>query len=255
MNGKISRIDIKSFLSMLSQDGLSCEVKIFVGNDTGVIHLIKGHPADASYLEWSGTRALLELLALDKTDVEVDRLGGDIVARNRFSMDVLLLEAAKIQDEASTKIQLQADDLGLPDDEDFQEPMNNSQPQNGENMITSSRIQELLKYLKNEAGDGLLGADIFSSADGQSLGGINGGNAKACALFSQITTSLIQTMTVGGFAKIKDYYMLNLKNNTTIFVIILDQIEISIAINNQKTKLGLMLNLVIPGLLKLAQSP
>ncbi len=62
-------------------------------------------------------------------------------------------------------------------------------------------------------------------------------------------------MAVGGFAKIKDYYMLNLKNNTTIFVIILDQIEISIAINNQKTKLGLMLNLVIPGLLKLAKSP
>lgn len=103
MNGKISRIDIKSFLSMLSQDGLSCEVKVFAGNDFGVIHLIKGHPADAKFKHWDGTRALLELLALDKTDMEVDRLSSEVVARNRFSMDVLLLEAAKIQDEASTK--------------------------------------------------------------------------------------------------------------------------------------------------------
>ena len=48
------------------------------------------------------------------------------------------------------------------------------------------KLQEAVKTLKDDLGDGLLAADIYTNTDGQSIAGYNT-NPKACALFNRMT--------------------------------------------------------------------
>lgn len=111
-------------------------------------------------------------------------------------------------------------------------------------------IASALQFLKTELGSGLVAADIYTGADGQSLGGINT-NPKASALFSRITSQLSTALKSAEFPGLKDYYMLTLEGDKAVVIALLGDYELGMMIDTSEAKQGFVINLVIPGVLEI----
>lgn len=120
--------------------------------------------------------------------------------------------------------------------------------------MTNEKIQETLRYAQQELGEGLVAIDFYSAADAQSLAGINN-IEKGAALFSRMTSIISKALAVANFDPLQDYYMMHYENNATGFVLLHDEYQIGIVLNTEKAKLGIMVNLVIPGIMEILRKP
>jgi hypothetical protein len=107
------------------------------------------------------------------------------------------------------------------------------------------KMRESVEKLKEDMGDGLLAADIFSTADGQSIYGFNS-NAKACALFNQVTSFLSRSLKGSNFPPLGKYYIVDLADFKMVLVIPMDEYQWGMLVDTKKTQTGLLLNVILP---------
>ena len=107
------------------------------------------------------------------------------------------------------------------------------------------KLNAAIKNLKSDLEDGLIATDIFGTADGQSLAGINS-NPQACALFNRITNYMIGALKGAGFPELGRHYILDLTNNAMVIVIPMGDFHWGMLIDRSKTQMGLLLNVVLP---------
>jgi hypothetical protein len=105
-------------------------------------------------------------------------------------------------------------------------------------------VTDAISKLKDDLGDGLIATDIFGY-DGQSIGGINV-QPKACALFTQITSSLMKALKGSGFPELGNYYLLDLVGGHTVLVIPLGDYQWGMLLDSAKVQMGMLLNIIIP---------
>lgn len=113
-----------------------------------------------------------------------------------------------------------------------------------------AKLKESINALRKNLGEGLLGTDIYSSSDGQSIAGWES-NHKACALFNNTTNNLNKSLAGSGFPTLGKYYLLNLTENKTVVVIPLGQYQWGMMIDNSKIQMGLLINVVLPQVIDL----
>ena len=118
--------------------------------------------------------------------------------------------------------------------------------------MNNATIQKIMTFLKDEMGDGIISASIYTANDGQSMGGINS-NLKGAALLSRVTVQLSAAVKAAGYKGMGPYYLLTIGENTAALVIPMGDFECSIMFDTNKTKMGLVVNLVIPGILEMAK--
>ena len=107
------------------------------------------------------------------------------------------------------------------------------------------KLNEAIEIVKRDLGASLLATDIFTTADGTSIAGHNS-QAKACALFNELTNNLVTSLDTSGFPGLNEYYMLHLKDGHLVVVLYLIQYQWGFLVDSNKVKLGLLLNIVIP---------
>lgn len=107
------------------------------------------------------------------------------------------------------------------------------------------KMKQAMEILKENLDDALMAADIYSSADGQSLVGMNS-NPKACALFNRITNFMSDALQGSGFPNLNRYYLLDLSGNHMVIVIPMGDYQWGMLIKSDKAPLGLLLNVVLP---------
>ena len=119
--------------------------------------------------------------------------------------------------------------------------------------MNNAKIQQIISFLQEEIGDGIISASIYTATDGQSLGGINS-NLKGAALLSRVTVQLGAAVKAAGYKGIGPYYLLTIGDNTAALVIPLGAFECSMMFDTTKAKMGLIVNLVVPGILEMAKN-
>lgn len=119
--------------------------------------------------------------------------------------------------------------------------------------MKNSSIQEMMTFLQEEVGDGIVSASVYTANDGQSLGGINS-NLKGAALLSRVTVQLTAAVKSAGFKGLGPYYLLTIGQDMEALVVPMGDFECSILFDNTKVKMGLIINLVVPRLLEIAKS-
>ena len=107
------------------------------------------------------------------------------------------------------------------------------------------KMKEAVDKLKEDLGEGLLATDIFSSADGQSLYGINS-QPKACALFNQVTSSLTKSLKGSNFPPLGRFYIVDLADAKMVLVVPMDEYQWGMLVDTKKTATGLLLNVILP---------
>lgn len=107
------------------------------------------------------------------------------------------------------------------------------------------KLQNSAKLLKDDLGDGLLACDIWGSADGQSIVGINS-QPQACALFNRITNYLGEALKASGYPELGRYYFIDLTSNNLVVVVPMGDYQWGMLIDTKKVQLGLLMNIVLP---------
>ena len=118
--------------------------------------------------------------------------------------------------------------------------------------MNNATVKQILAYLQEELGNGIISADIYSANDGQSMGGINS-NLKGAALLARVTVQLQTAIKAAGFKGLGPYYMITIDESVAAVVVPIGAFECGIMIDTSKAKMGLVLNLVIPGILEIAK--
>ena len=107
------------------------------------------------------------------------------------------------------------------------------------------KLNNAIEKVKRDLGSSLLATDIFTVEDGTSIAGYNS-QAKACALFNELTLNLISSLNTAGFPGLNDYYLLNLKDGNLVLVMYLLDFQWGFLVDSKQVKLGLLLNIVMP---------
>ena len=110
------------------------------------------------------------------------------------------------------------------------------------------KLDEVFKNLKKELGDALYATDIWSTADGQILAGLNPQPA-AAALFNRITAMVNDALKGSKFPQLNRFYLLHLEGGNTSAAIQFGDYQLGILVDTKQVQLGLLLNVYIPNLI------
>lgn len=115
--------------------------------------------------------------------------------------------------------------------------------------MDTKQINAAIEGLKNDLGEGLLSCDVWITGTGQAIATYNGGNAKATALFDQITSNINKAIEVAEFPKLNPYYLFNTEGGVTVLVLVHKNLQMGVAVEAAKTQLGLFLNIAVPNVI------
>jgi hypothetical protein len=115
-----------------------------------------------------------------------------------------------------------------------------------------NKLNKAMDELKEISNGGAVACDIYTSRDGQSIGGYNS-NPVASAMFNQITQHIVTTMKQSEMPTLGKYYIVELAENKAIVIIHMGDYQWGMLLDTKLCSLGLMINIVIPQITKLFQ--
>ena len=107
------------------------------------------------------------------------------------------------------------------------------------------KLEEIIKGLQKELDDALLSTDIWTTADGQILAGINPQPA-AAALFNRMTGIINNALKYSGFPLLNKYFLVHLEGGHIGMSMPLGDCQWGWLLDAKKAQLGLILNVVLP---------
>ncbi len=229
VSGTIESIDLTSLLQMINLEKKSTTVKIESSGDTGFLYFENGEIIHSIYKEFEGLDAAKHIISMNKGKFSFVK-NGDMVPK---SIDVPF-------------VALMMDSIRSSDEE-----INGSIEENNlkEKEMNVEKLNECVEIPKSQLGEGLLATDIFGAADGQSLAGFNPQPA-ATALFNKLSDFMIEALDSAGFPPMGRYYMLSLEGNKMVILILFGDYRWGMLVDGEKTQLGLLLNVVMPKMIK-----
>lgn len=120
--------------------------------------------------------------------------------------------------------------------------------------VDIKKLNKAMEALKEDVGDGLVYADIFSIVDGQAIVAHNP-QPVADALFTKITATMLDTLNTlhkqGAGPPMGRYYQIDLENDKVATVIPLGDYIWGMLVDTKKVQVGLLNNVIIPKAIKL----
>jgi hypothetical protein len=107
------------------------------------------------------------------------------------------------------------------------------------------KLNAIIKELQKELGDALLATDIWTTADGQIVVGLNPQPA-AAALFNRMTVIINDALKASKFPLLDKYFLVHLEGNHIGMSMPLGDYQWGWLLDAQKAQLGLILNVVVP---------
>lgn len=111
--------------------------------------------------------------------------------------------------------------------------------------MDAKKLEEIVKNFKKELGDALLATDIWTSADGTIIVGINP-QPKAAALFNRISMLINDTLKGSKFPLLNKYYLTHLEGGNIAATMLFGDYQWGVLVDVKQVQLGLLLNVHIP---------
>ncbi len=111
--------------------------------------------------------------------------------------------------------------------------------------MNTQKLKDAVEVLKSDLGPALISCDIYPTGVGTPLVGFNS-NPQAAALFDQVTGYIVKALEGSGFPVLNDYYLMELKDNNLVVVLLVDDYQWNMLIDEDKVNLGLLLSIALP---------
>jgi CheY-like chemotaxis protein len=278
---RVQGVTLPAFLQLLEMEKDTCTLAVANENVRGFFYIRDGQLLEVEAGGRKGLAAALDILSWNEVRIELEEGCPLKTSSIVLSLTEVLLEAFKLKDERAKKslaedltIEIEdAHEWGMPTEEgsalnDAIDPGDSPPaPSSGpaarpatddtikikvftdhgfkEVDMNIQKLNKAIESLRESLGSGLLSTDIFGTEDGQPIVGINS-KPEACAIFTQITDYLNKALKDTRLPEIGRYYLLDLVDQKMLLVIPMGDFIWSMLIDGNKTKLGMLLNLVIP---------
>ena len=107
------------------------------------------------------------------------------------------------------------------------------------------KLEAIIKQFKKDLGDGLFATDIWTTADGTIIAGLNPQPA-AAALFNRISLIINDALKAAKFPLMDKYYLLHLEGGNISAAMQFGDYQWGILVDTKQVQLGLLLNVHIP---------
>jgi len=237
LKGYVKGISLSSFIQVLGMEGASCTLTVKSKEKAGYLYFFNGVLIDADFGDKKGEEAAYDIIVWDDVEIEIERKSSKREKEINMSLNHIIMEAHRRMDENKNK---QDDRIVLENNTGH---FLNSQFK--EENMNIKKLQDAIKILKDDLGDGLLATDVWMSTDGQPIAGYNS-QPKACALFNRITLQMNRTLKDSGFPLLGQYYLLDLADKKLVIILPLGDYMWGMLIDGTITPLGLILNIALP---------
>lgn len=109
--GHIKGFSLPSFLQLIQMESKTCTLKVYHDGNKAALHFRDGVLIGAKTPDKTGEEAALEILSLEKAEIDIDGKCRKTETTIDTPLHYLLLEAARLQDEKNKELQ-EFDDLG-----------------------------------------------------------------------------------------------------------------------------------------------
>ncbi|MDQ1349836.1 MAG: Response regulator [Acidobacteriota bacterium] len=242
----ISGMSLAAILQVLEMEQRTGVISIKTDKNSGRIFFKKGMVVDIDAEGLSPEEALGVLLDQASKDqaISIEYLEHRRKERINKSLTEILLEASRLLDEDKKE-----GDKGQKEvKEEIITPKIDKQDIAKEIKIDIQKLSNLIDRSKEELGDALISAQIWSISDGEMFVGYNQ-QPEVSELFTQITAYLNEALNTAEFPQLGKYYVFNLEGKKLSVTIPQGDFICGMLIDSKKTPLGLLLKVVLPGLI------
>jgi CheY-like chemotaxis protein len=239
---RIHGISLAAFLQLLEMEHKTCTLTVISGGQEGHLYFVNGDLMEAQVGKVKGEKAALDIVTWDNVAIEIQYKC--TIKKNNIGIPLaeLLMEGFRIKDE---KESVESEKEAHIDEE--------------RKVVIGVDIKKLnkaMEALKEDLGNGLVYADIFSTRDGQAIVAHNP-QPVADALFTKITVTIIDILNTlyesGQGPRMGRYYQIDLEDDKVATVIPLGDYIWGILVDTKKVQVGLLNNVVIPKAISLFQ--
>jgi CheY-like chemotaxis protein len=217
---RIHGISLAAFLQLLEMEHKTCTLTVISGGREGQLYFVKGELMQAAAGKVKGEEAALDIVTWDNVVIEIQYKCNIKKKSIGLPLTELLMEGFRIKDEKGSV-------------------------EGKEEKMDVKKINAIVKEVKEDLGDALLSTDIWTTADGTVIAGVNS-NPKAAALMNQVGQELIKALTGAKFPSLEDYYILDLLDGKMMLCLFFGDYQWGMLLDAEKVQLGLLLNVVTP---------
>ncbi|HLP46002.1 MAG TPA: response regulator [Candidatus Kapabacteria bacterium] len=239
----ITGMSLAAILQVLEMEQRTGVISIKTDKKSGRIFFKKGMVVDIDAEGLTPEEALGELLDQTNKDqaISIEYLDHRRKERINKSLTEILLEASRLLDEDKNE------DKKEPKEEPIS-PKIEKESDTKEGKIENQKVSSLMDRLKEELGEALLSAQVWTLSEGEVFAGYNQ-QSEVSDLFTQITLYINEALSTAEFPQLGKYYVFNLEGKKISVTIPLGEYFCSMLIDSKKTPLGLLLKVVLPGVI------
>jgi CheY-like chemotaxis protein len=216
----IHGISLAAFLQLLEMENKTCTLTITSGEKEGHLYFVKGELMQAEAGKVKGEGAALDIVTWENVAIEIQYSCAVKKKSIGLPLAEILREGFRIKDEKGSV-------------------------QGKEEKMDVKKINALVEEVREDLGDALLSTDIWTTADGTVVAGVNS-NPKAAALMNQVAQELIKALTGSKFPSLEDYYILDLLDGKMMICLVFGDYQWGMLLDTEKVQLGLLLSVVTP---------
>lgn len=236
----ICGLPVESFLQVIAMDQQTCILEVYQSeNRQGRFCLIQGSLYDAVCNDLEGEEAAMEMVSWENVRLNIRQIinASGFTKKIDRSLMSILMESSKRHDETKER---QGD----------REP---EEPPAENNNVQADRFIRCLSIIQENMGDALISASIACIRDGKELASYcNQKTLKTAQLFTKLTGSLQSAFAKDSDKKqLGNHYILNLKEEQTLMVLLFEEYQLGIIFNHAKCSLGLVQKAVLPKVSKI----
>jgi hypothetical protein len=228
-------LSIGSFVQVIAMEQQTCILEVYRGvNNFGHFYFVGGALHDAVCGNLNGEEAAMEMVSWENVRLNIKQVlnTSSISRRIEKSLMLLLMESSKRHDEEKDK--------NIEIEDEIKDTIN------GEIRM---KLEACLDVLKNQMVDGLVAATISAThSDGVCV--TYNTKPEVQRLFTNLIRYLDKTFRNNAIVgPLGDHFVIDLKGNLTLVVLLFGEYEWSILFNNTLCTLGLFRNVIMPGVI------
>jgi hypothetical protein len=235
-------LSVGSFLQVIAMEQQTCMLEVYHStNHYGHFCFVGGALYDAVCGDMDGEEAAMEMISWENVRLNIKQIVNTKSIERKIvkNLMLLLMESSRRSDEVQENI----NDQEMEDGEELDEMEAIADD------VERTKLETCLNILIKDMGDALTGAAISSIDEGKVMASHNASPESAEALL-RMTSHLRNAFTNNLKVELGDHFIMDLKGQQTLVILLFGEYQWCIIFNNAKCTLGLFRNVVMPKVVK-----
>lgn len=235
-------LSVGSFLQVIAMERQTCIMEVYLSaNHSGHFCFVEGELHDAVYGDLNGEEAAMEMIAWENVRLNIKQIlnASSVVRKIDKNLMLLLMESSRRRDE----IQENGDHPDKEDVDDLEDMEVIADD------VERAKFSACLNVMSKDMSDALTAASISHINEGKVMASYHAAPETSEA-FLRLTKYLKNAFSANTTTALGDHFILDLKDQQTLVVLIIGEHQWCIVFNNVKCTLGLLRNVIMPKVIK-----